>query len=150
MTENVNTICLPAAGHRFQEMATIAGWGRLKEGQLLQELMGSSEATKLQTASVNILPSAYCHSNSNTVDERLIICVAVPSARRATCYGDSGGPLMAKIGERVYMIGVLSGGDCGLNHRIHSYYVHVPEKRQWIEQMLTANEDLLQQNDVID
>jgi hypothetical protein len=109
MSDDVGTICLPASPHaRFQGMATIAGWG-------IKSKARNQEDGQLHTAVVNILTADLC---DHLIDEKpnpdFILCVGLSqlSNKRNICPGDSGGPLMVRIGHQSVVIGIAARADC--------------------------------------
>jgi secreted trypsin-like serine protease len=63
------------------------------------------------------------------------ICVGTPGVRAGACYGDSGGPSLARSGTGFVLTGATSrsggGATCALAPAI---YVDVPAHRSWISQ----------------
>ena len=131
MTDSVTTVCMPTPEELYKGMATIAGWGKHSYEQTTSELYFETDGV-MRTADVNILPSEACRAYSMFRSE-LNICAGFPSGARDSCAGDSGGPLMAKVNDQVFMIGIVShGNECG-RAGFPGVYVRVAAKRRWID-----------------
>jgi secreted trypsin-like serine protease len=72
-----------------------------------------------------------------------MVCAGVQSGARDTCYGDSGGPLLAKRGDSYVQLGIVSWGEgpadaevkCG-HADVYGVYSRVASFRDWIQSHL--------------
>ena len=134
MTSHVTQACVPPFGAVFKGMATIAGWGKTDEFQSTDALWNHASG-RLRTADVNLLSPDKCTNPDyfGKFDARDSLCAGFPSGAKDSCTGDSGGPLMSRIGDQTYVIGVVSYGfGCGRRDR-PGIYVRVARHRPWID-----------------
>ena len=131
---SVNTICLPSQGQVFQGMATIAGWGVKHDDDDPFHAAWAINGTLTRTASVNILKQKACYDSAVRVSVKLILCASLPNHMIGSCRGDSGGPLMVRLGSRDYAIGIVSGSDCYVDTT--TVFVRVSQWREWIERKI--------------
>jgi secreted trypsin-like serine protease len=87
--------------------AAIAGWGETQYDA--QQLPGT-----LQWARTVVQSAAYCQQQAGLFDAAKLCAVGAPSFSTATCFGDSGGPLIAYQNSEAVEIGIISTGpsDC--------------------------------------
>ncbi len=75
-----------------------------------------------------------------------MLCAGVKAGGRDSCYGDSGGPLIATIAGRATQLGIVSWGEgpddadvkCG-HADVYGVYARVSSFRTWIEAHLNAD-----------
>jgi secreted trypsin-like serine protease len=131
MTPKVRSICLPPPHAMFQGLATIAGWGRTG-------ISGFEQGPpRIQTAVVSLLPNKICsiYNDSYSADSTYCVGFTQRQGFRQACVGDSGGPLMVKMNDRSFVIGIVSNSmRCtGINPTIHE---RVTPKRNWIDRKI--------------
>jgi secreted trypsin-like serine protease len=130
LSDRVRTICLPPVGSKFQGLATIAGWGKVDDNSNLPSLT-------LQSAVVSILPfNPFCSIfNESVKSAEGKYCIGFEKRRglRVGCTGDSGGPLMMKMNERSFVIGITVGGR-GCRGENAGVEQRVAEVREWIDE----------------
>jgi secreted trypsin-like serine protease len=168
--EGVPTVALAdmAADARFNaagSSAVVTGWGAtydFKHEKALLELYEHLDAVALgsimdspkvkipndlREAEIQVFDFESCRQayaaikgRSYVIDDTEI-CAGVPGAVRDSCYGDSGGPLMAHdaASNRYVQIGIVSWGyQCG--HPIYpGVYARVASFNQWIASTIAAN-----------
>jgi hypothetical protein len=98
----------------------IIGWGCTTDP-------GCGDAPVLQQLDTSILPDSACGG------DQYAICVNNPDAWRGACYGDSGGPAVARVGADWVLIGDTSGGTSAICGQGPSVYAELPTLRSWIE-----------------
>lgn len=133
----VQPICLPAeeslkarniVGHRL----TAAGWGRTETGDpsdaklkvILEIASPESCSTTYRPAGITLTSSQLCAGGEKGKD---------------TCPGDSGGPLMQRVGSRWILYGIVSFGPkkCGVKG-VPGVYTSVVKYIEWIERNMDA------------
>uniref|UniRef100_A0A3B3C2V7 Transmembrane serine protease 9 n=1 Tax=Oryzias melastigma TaxID=30732 RepID=A0A3B3C2V7_ORYME len=123
----IQTVCLPSPVHRFLQNAEcyIAGWGSMKEGNLLQK------------AEVKIIEQADCQLSYGDALTPNMMCAGLMEGGRDTCLGDSGGPLTCRdLSGRWFIAGVTSWGHgCG-RVGFPGVYTRVTSVRKWISKYL--------------
>lgn len=111
-----------------QIMATVAGWGAMKENSY-------STPAKLQKVSVPLVTHDVCNRNyKNAITDRMI-CAGYPRGGKDSCQGDSGGPLVVRtsLGQTL-LIGVVSWGEGCARANSPGVYAKVNAAYSWIEQ----------------
>ncbi len=87
------------------QLAKTTGWGVTKS----YNYFGSNI---LRVATQVILPDAVCRrDNGQAYQPRSMICLGAPGGQSSTCFGDSGGPMVARLSTGWRLIGVTSYGD---------------------------------------
>ncbi|XP_047199102.1 transmembrane protease serine 9 [Hippoglossus stenolepis] len=123
----IQSVCLPSPVHLFLADAEcyIAGWGSMREGGSLTNL--------LQKAAVKIIEQADCQQSYGNVLTPNMMCAGYMEGGRDTCLGDSGGPLTCrKPSGQWFVAGVTSWGHgCG-RIGFPGVYTRVTSVRKWI------------------
>jgi secreted trypsin-like serine protease len=134
---------------------TVTGWGAVWDPEdkgvidmLSQLTAGAADLSerlnyplKLHQAEIQVMDNESCRSmfqpsNIPIADSEL--CAMAPGSRKNSCYGDSGGPLLASPAPRKYVqVGVVSRG-CG-NEHFPNIYTRVSSFSDWIHATMTAN-----------
>lgn len=117
-----------SADPKNQIIATVAGWGALKENSW-------STPTKLQKVSVPLVTKEVCNRNyKNKITDRML-CAGFARGGKDSCQGDSGGPLIfhSKLGQML-LIGVVSWGEGCARANSPGVYAKVNQALTWIEQ----------------
>ncbi|XP_023809895.1 transmembrane protease serine 9 [Oryzias latipes] len=131
MSYTIQTACLPSPVHSFLQNAEcyIAGWGSMKEGGSLANL--------LQKAEVKIIEQADCQLSYGDALTQNMMCAGLMEGGRDTCLGDSGGPLTCRdLSGRWFIAGVTSWGHgCG-RVGFPGVYTRVTSVRKWISKYL--------------
>lgn len=63
------------------------------------------------------------------------LCAGSLDGSRLTCSGDSGSPLVQPINGQLLLIGIVSGGACGIQNK-PSIFVRVSYYKDWITSAL--------------
>jgi len=103
----VAPISLAPRGHTATGVATVTGWGAVREGGSLPE--------KLRKVDIPIISDQACNSvyGADSFQGSNMICTLQPQGGRDSCTGDSGGPMIANdLGPEVgyYLAGITSWG----------------------------------------
>ncbi|XP_064604947.1 limulus clotting factor C-like [Liolophura sinensis] len=127
LSNRVSPICLPGYNSDGVALAdrlirpgsniTVTGWGetenRTDAGVLMMTVLG--------TISRESCEDKYAESGLPLIVTSKMFCAGHDDGRSDTCFGDSGGPAMARAGSgdnrRWYLVGVVSWGspiDCGI------------------------------------
>jgi secreted trypsin-like serine protease len=133
---------------------TVTGWGALwnptDDGimEMLQQLTAGADLDerlnhplKLHQVDIQVMDNEACRamlqpSNIEVADSDL--CAMAPSSRKNSCYGDSGGPLLASAGSKKFVqVGVVSRG-CG-NQQLPNIYTRVSSFSDWIQKTMSEN-----------
>ncbi|XP_017262498.1 transmembrane protease serine 9 [Kryptolebias marmoratus] len=127
MSYTIQPVCLPSPVHRFLRTAEcfIAGWGSMKEGGSLTNL--------LQKAAVSIIDQTDCRQSYGNVLTTNMMCAGFMQGGKDTCLGDSGGPLTCRhLSGQWFIAGVTSWGHgCGRTG-FPGVYTRVTSIRKWI------------------
>jgi len=135
--DNVRPACLPKDTDRLKDgdkVVTI-GWGQTFSG---------NEAQKLQQVVLSVISEETCkqdwQSEHKQVDETMLCAGNQTFGGIGSCFGDSGGALMAKRDGRWVLDGVVSWGpmECGQpKHPI--IYGYVPRLIDWALNIMKTN-----------
>ena len=117
--------CLPGSDRDYDSStATVAGWGRFKDGRQPNTPYEVDVDTMSNTACISIW-------NSQEITENML-CAGRPG--QDSCHGDSGGPLMTKEWNHFSVIGVVSWGSPQCGHpTAPGVYSRVTRQIQWIQ-----------------
>ncbi|MFB9903955.1 serine protease [Allokutzneria oryzae] len=121
----IQTIALPQPGTGFAS-AVASGWG-------MTTYQGKASVKLLEVPLLNqdLLCTRLYPLLRLTFDPRVQTCAAAPG--KDVCKGDSGGPLMAAIAGRMYLVGTVSWGVvCGDQSR-PAVYTKVSAFVDWIK-----------------
>nr|AYN79576.1 serine protease [Galeruca daurica] len=128
-TTYIQPICLPEPEHELSETVplTTAGWGLMENHQ---------HTTKKRTVDLLYQGNERCENVFSSEGLKLInsqICAGDDA--KDTCAGDSGGPLMIKLGDkpRWFQVGIVSfgGTECGVNPAV---YTRVMDFVKWVHE----------------
>ncbi|KAM8971861.1 ovochymase-1 [Pelodytes ibericus] len=121
--KSVAVICLPERVDFQYADCMIAGWGSTNA-------LTSQYPHVLQQAKVPIITQESCQSYWGTDVTQSNVCAG--GVGSSSCMGDSGGPLICKVGNRYTLVGVVSWGsdECELN--APAVYTLVAAYRDWI------------------
>ena len=89
----VSPVALPSQGQLFPDSgrATVSGWGTLRSGGALPDLLHAVE--------VPLVSDASCEdSYGNRMSAKEMLCAG--EAGKDSCQGDSGGPLICKVRKK--------------------------------------------------
>lgn len=126
-TATINTICLPKdKDTNFSGKGTIAGWGRTSEG-------GFDTSETLLAADVDLMDDSMCKEYyADKFKEGKQLCAGIVEGGKDSCQGDSGGPLIKEVGNKSYLVGIVSyGRGCG-RRRSPGVYTKVSHYVHWI------------------
>ncbi|XP_074595855.1 uncharacterized protein LOC141850985 isoform X2 [Brevipalpus obovatus] len=126
---NINTVCLPERNKNFDGTGYIAGWGRTAEG--------GHESETLKAVDVNLLRDDKCREfYRDRFKSGKQICAGSEAGGKDSCQGDSGGPLIKTIGDRAYLVGIVSfGRGCGRKNS-PGVYSRVSNYVDWIRSQI--------------
>jgi secreted trypsin-like serine protease len=147
--------------------ATVTGWGAVWDFQGFTEALDMERAIvspslllttdellspdQMRQAELSFITAAECRESYEAFGEaangrgmeisRTEICAGAPEGARGSCFGDSGGPLLAPADtEQGYVqVGIVSWGvQCG-NPSLPGVYARVAHFHDWIVQTMTEN-----------
>ncbi|CAL1268235.1 unnamed protein product [Larinioides sclopetarius] len=140
--ETASPICLPERSEYIDlkgKGTTAAGWGAIKPD-------GPSSDVLMQLGAIPVISNENCSRilfSKNPSSLRIFprgitdkfICAGYMDAKRDTCGGDSGGPLMYLVGDHWYVVGVVSFGvgECD-QAGYPGGYTKVDKYLDWIQQ----------------
>ncbi|KAL0964838.1 hypothetical protein UPYG_G00329690 [Umbra pygmaea] len=128
---SVRTVCLPPANRalRTGTSCEIAGYGKEEEG-----LWYNSQY--LRQAKVELLAHDICSDKEyygNMITENMF-CAGKPDWSQDACKGDSGGPMVCEVDNRISLFGIVSWGEgCSRAFR-PGVYTTVTKYNRWIEE----------------
>uniref|UniRef100_UPI00398F6AD9 transmembrane protease serine 9-like n=1 Tax=Pristiophorus japonicus TaxID=55135 RepID=UPI00398F6AD9 len=137
LNKHVSTLKLPKSTEDVKAgtKCRVAGWGTTNP-----EILKASDT--LREVNVNIIDRKVCNSKAyydyNPIITKDMLCAGDNKARKDTCAGDSGGPLLCMMKAKKYMYkGIVSGGtDCGVPTR-PGIYTRLSEKYlNWITKII--------------
>ena len=115
--------------------ARAAGWG-CTLGGVLPEDCGGGYPDQLRQVGLQFVSDANCGSSASYgpsfVPEMMICAGIYPAGGKDTCYGDSGGPLTATVGDRQVLAGVTSWGNLCAEPNLPGVYARVTAGLPWI------------------
>lgn len=107
-----------------------SGWGVAKPGNRIG-------TNNLRVANQVILPDPVCRrDNGRSYQPKTMICIGGPSGNTSTCFGDSGGPMIARLDVGWRLIGVTSFGDPYCSPNLPSVDARVAGRaiRAWVRE----------------
>jgi len=123
LNSEVSPVALPSQGQLFPDSgrATVSGWGTLRSGGALPDLLHAVE--------VPLVSDASCEdSYGNRMSAKEMLCAG--EAGKDSCQGDSGGPLICKDGD--VQCGVVSWGIGCADAGYPGVYSEVSNYIDWI------------------
>jgi len=136
LNEFVRPICLPAATDRLQadDKVVNIGWGETEQG---------SEPKQLHQVVLSVIDQKTCQEDWNFVpvplDETMVCAGNQTFGGISSCFGDSGGALMAHRDNKWVHYGIVSWGgvECALPKQ-PSVYGYVPLFVDWVHQIMQS------------
>jgi plasminogen len=109
-------VCFPNRDVYVGEMALLSGWG---------QTMGTGWDNELKQAFIPVISNDECRQMINVVSPNML-CTGYPQGGHGVCFGDSGGPLSVRDGNKWIQIGIVSWTAGRCNHpRTLSGYARV-------------------------
>ncbi|RWS22313.1 Trypsin-1-like protein [Leptotrombidium deliense] len=119
-SRTVRPICLPKKGENAK------GWGLTKTGA------SSSVLVRADIQEYSFEKCSKMWNASKRLSSKIQICAS--SKNISSCSGDSGGPLMQKVNDKIVLAGITSFGNktisCGLS--MNTVYARVEPYLEWI------------------
>ncbi|CAG2170896.1 unnamed protein product [Oppiella nova] len=127
----INSICLPRADHEMPDEALIAGWGQTSKDSYTSQV--------IQKLVVPLYPTDQCRLNYQNIGDitQNMVCFGGQGGRDS-CMGDSGGPLIEAVGNRAYIIGIVSYGVACAESSFPTVYTKVSRYVDWIHQKIQS------------
>ena len=120
-------------------MATVAGWG-------LIDAAGKVDGSTLQKISLPLISRDECQADNFPIKHGWtissdIICVRTSQNQKASCPGDSGGPLFLENSQGFVQVGIVSWGSACANNRFKfgtnaEGYADVSDALPWIQRTI--------------
>ena len=124
--------------------ARAAGWGCTLGGVLPGDC-GGGYPDQLRQVGLQFVSDANCGSSASYgpsfVPEMMICAGIYPAGGKDTCYGDSGGPLTATVGDRQVLAGVTSWGTLCAEPNLPGIYARVTAGLPWIQSTIGLEPD---------
>ncbi|KAL1241013.1 Trypsin-2 [Trichinella spiralis] len=119
----VHPICLPKIDESLPigYKCMVAGWGSLRESGKLSSRLIQIEAP--------VLPTKRCWQNQNP---KKMFCAGYLEGRKDACQGDSGSPLVCRVGTKFIQYGLVSFGHGCAKKGYPGVYTRVSSFVQWI------------------
>lgn len=117
-----------AAAWKPGRLVWATGWG-------ITAANGRKPSPRLRVARQVMLPGRVCRgAHGRNYRKRLMDCSGGPSGSASTCSGDSGGPLIARLGSGFRLVGLTSWGDAGCRGNQPSVYTRIAASpiRSWL------------------
>jgi len=130
---DIRPICLPPknAGDFVGDVATVIGWGALKEGK--------NGPDCLQEVDVPVITDSKCDNWIGGGLTKNMICAGYEKGKKDSCQGDSGGPLFFDSGCGYEQLGVVSFGYGCAREKSPGVYVRVTKYIDWIQSKLGSS-----------
>lgn len=127
----VNNTEIEIPVHGEEILATVAGWGSLRENSL-------GLPAKLQKVEVPLVTAAACNKSYKGIITDRMLCAGYTRGGKDSCQGDSGGPLVAEDvnSRKPYLIGVVSWGEGCARANKPGVYSKVSQAEAWVRQTL--------------
>ncbi|XP_044070633.1 tissue-type plasminogen activator-like [Siniperca chuatsi] len=126
---SVRTVCLPPLRTQLPAgfECSIAGFG-------LEKSMAWHNSQYLKEAKVKLISQADCKRESYYGDliTPNMFCAGSPDWSTDACKNDSGGPLVCKMSDRMFLFGVVSWGDGCAKKNKPGVYTQVTKYNKWI------------------
>ncbi|XP_069015083.1 trypsin II-P29-like [Embiotoca jacksoni] len=134
-TKYIKPICLASENSTFYSGTSswVTGFG-ITDGNLLPDI--------LQEVNVPIVGNNRCscsYKDNYEITENML-CAGFGGGGKDSCYGDAGGPLMAKIGHRWVQSGVVSFGLGCSRPNYTGAYTRVSQYQDWILNTIDGKE----------
>jgi len=134
--EFVRPACLPKSTDRLQggDAVVTIGWGQTDAGE---------EAELLQQVVLSVIDQKTCkedwEADGQQIDETMLCAGNQTFGTVGSCFGDSGGALMAKREDKWVLDGIVSWGpmQCGQPQR-PILYGYVPMFMDWVEKIMQS------------
>ncbi|XP_077061794.1 trypsin I-P1-like [Siphateles boraxobius] len=136
-TDYIKPVCLAAAGSVFSAgtESWVTGWGRLQCGGLIPE--------KLQEVMIPILNNSECNNTYGVINTSItnnMICAGfLNQGGKGSCKGDSGGPIVSKIGSLWIESGIMSFCNGCVDPKYPGVYTRVSQYQDWIKSQMSSN-----------
>ncbi|ESO97946.1 hypothetical protein LOTGIDRAFT_104147 [Lottia gigantea] len=133
-SNTIRPLCLPARLHTWSPSLPcyIAGWGATNnQGEF------STERYMVQDVGLKVWPKSKCEMAYPNKTKDSMVCAGYKYGHIDACKGDSGGPLMCKVGSENdwVIVGITSWGEgCGGVNK-PGVYTRVDYYRQWVQQL---------------
>ncbi|XP_048864402.1 urokinase-type plasminogen activator-like [Brienomyrus brachyistius] len=129
MTGSVQTACLPPPSQMLPPGSScqVVGYGRDDTSQYSQYL---------KEGTVQLVAQEDCTSNTyyGTKVTDNMFCASSHDWTTDACKGDSGGPLICKVGNHMFLFGIVSWGEeCAKRNR-PGVYTKVTNYNKWIQE----------------
>ncbi len=110
--------------------ARVLGWGALASGGEYPDI--------LQQADMPIIGNALCATSYPGAITDEMLCAGFSEGGKASCLGDSGGPLLIRLGNQFVQAGIVSWGyDCALP-TFYDVNARISVLRSFLEQQVTG------------
>ncbi|CAF1027002.1 unnamed protein product [Rotaria sordida] len=133
---NIKPICLPSGTvpQPSNNISMIAiGWGTTSTWPI-------TLSPTLRQVTVQSIENTYSGCQYLISDSKLQFCAGVRTGSKDTCYGDSGGPLMAFVNNIWQLYGITSYGyECALPD-YPGVYTRVSYYIKWMKSIMPSNE----------
>jgi len=124
-SQSVTPICLPAADDLTFKNLVVAGWGKTSNSDGIKP-------HKLQHVAVPQVDTKVCADRWPKYKQISEGQICAGTLGKDSCGGDSGGPLMATVGGRTYLAGVVSYGYERCGSSFPAVYTRVSAYLPWI------------------
>nr|XP_032813601.1 transmembrane protease serine 6-like isoform X1 [Petromyzon marinus] len=133
LTEQVQTVCMPAASHAFLpgQMCWVSGWGTVIGNEF-------SLSNNMQEVQLPLISQSDCIGSYDHATPRML-CAGYPDGGKDACQGDSGGPLVCEDRGSWFLAGLVSWGvGCGLVNK-PGVYTRVTAFTKWINSIIAQS-----------
>ncbi|KAM4748732.1 ovochymase-1 [Rhinophrynus dorsalis] len=126
--DSLSAICLPGKAEVLKSPDCLAaGWGMINTSTV-------TFPTRLQQARLPLVSMEFCKSYWGEDVKDGNLCAGAAGA--SSCMGDSGGPLICKVGNQYKLVGVVSWGSNDCDGKAPAVYTNISLQTDWIRQYI--------------
>uniref|UniRef100_A0A3Q2QZF4 Peptidase S1 domain-containing protein n=1 Tax=Fundulus heteroclitus TaxID=8078 RepID=A0A3Q2QZF4_FUNHE len=139
-TSYISPVCLAASNSTFYSgvKSWVTGWG---ETGVFDPLPSPGNLLEVEA---QIVGSGQCRCDYSEIAGDIIsdnvICAGFREGGKGPCYGDHGGPLVSKQGDRWIQAGIVSVGIGCAKPFFPAVYARVSQYNNWINSHITRNQ----------
>lgn len=110
----------------------VIGWGQTCVGQ---PGCATDLPKRIRQLDTHIAPDSRCQQPDRWYHPEVELCVETPGDAAGSCYGDSGGPALARLPGGWSVLALVNRGPCAMDGTI---YADVAAQQEWIQKELST------------